>query len=124
MSVNSLTLLVEADGGIAASHFYGSRKFRSQMLWEFPQAVRDSNNPRGLTQGANARGARQSAPNALKSVSGLSSVGLQTDILFVILFLMKSLKGSRGRGDGPGSVDVAADKGNALQWDCQVSVGR
>lgn len=36
---------------------------------------------------------------------------------------MKSLEGSRGRGDGPGSGDVAVDKAGVLQWDCQVSGG-
>lgn len=129
MSVNSPTLLVEAEGGIAASHFYGSRKFRSQMLRESPQAVLESSDPRGLARGPNTRGARQSAPDANTSFAAASFISaesstLQTDILFAILFLMKSLKGSRGRGDGPGSGDLADDKGGALQWDCQVSGGR
>lgn len=133
MSVNSLTLLVEADGGIAASHFYGSRKFRPQMLWEFPQAVRESSDPQRRTRVSAQRPQvrlrlfvcpTSNGASRPRSVISAENRALRTDILFVLPFLMKSLKGSRGRRDGPGSGDVAVDKGSALQWDCQVSARR
>lgn len=118
MSVNPLTLLVEADGGIAASHFYGSRKFCSQM---FPQPWTG----RGRREGRTPVGAR--SPQVYLEFNRASFIpaeasALQTDILFVILFLMKSLKGSRGRVMALGGEMRPPIRGGvALHWEGQVS---